>query len=296
MPFFTIFIPSYNRAHTLKRCLDSLVNQTFKDFEVLIVDDGSIDNTKSVVELYSDKLDIRYYWKENGGKHTAINIGIKKCRGKMFMILDSDDYLLYTALEKFHEYWNQINNKDEFSGIMLRCQELNSDKILGIPFPSSPFKSSYIDFHFLSGYKHGGYGDCCEFIRSDILKQYSFPEIEHTKFIPESYIMDQIGLNYNLLCFNEVAKIIEYQKDGITKNRNQYVNSNYLGYLYNIISKLDDIFPKVKKIPKRIKIIYWVDYWKFHKMPYGIKFNVKKMTLLGMITRITYPIINKLRK
>ena len=97
--YFSICIPSYNRAYTLNRCLDSLISQTYKNFEVLFIDDGSTDNTEKIVNEYCNKLNIRYFKKTNGGKHTALNFGIKNaCNTELFMILDSDDWLKPEAL------------------------------------------------------------------------------------------------------------------------------------------------------------------------------------------------------
>lgn len=297
IPTFTIFIPTYNRNYTIKRCLSSLSRQTFKDFEVLVIDDGSTDNTIEIVNSFNDLLNIKYFWKENGGKHTAINLGIEKANGEFFLILDSDDFLMDYALELFYKHWDELDNKSEYCGIMMRCREMHKNGIIGNKFPSSPFISNYIDFHFLSGPRNGGYGDCCEIIKTDILKNYRFPDIKSTRFIPESYIMDQIGLHYKLKCFNEIVQIKEYQADGITKNRKNYNKKNYIGYLLNTISKLDDIFPYVKKIPLKIKILYWYDYWNY--LNFGnshIEFRVRKVTILGYMVKFFYPLIKYIRK
>ncbi|MBM6920227.1 glycosyltransferase family 2 protein [Phocea massiliensis] len=296
MPFFTVFIPTYNRAYTLNRCLDSLINQSFKDFEVVVVDDGSTDNTQKIINKYQHQLPIRYFWKENGGKHTAINLGIENAAGEMFIILDSDDYFTEDALKQFYMHWNEIKDKDHFCGIMMRCREIGKEQIHGNLFPKNYFISNYVDFHFVSGVKNGGYGDCCECLRTEILKRYRFPIVEGVRFVPEAYITDQIGLKYQMMCFNEVVKIIEYQSDGITRNRDNFVQKNSLGYLYNVISKLEYIFPHTKGIRLKIKISYWYDYWNFQKMnANNSEIRVKRISFLGCITKVAYPVIRLLK-
>ena len=105
----TILTPTYNREKTLKRAYESLLAQTNKDFEWIVVDDGSSDNTKSLIEgfINESKLDIRYIYKTNGGKHTALNVGTAEAKGELLLILDSDDYLSEDAIELSYAYWEK---------------------------------------------------------------------------------------------------------------------------------------------------------------------------------------------
>ncbi|MES2828419.1 MAG: glycosyltransferase [Bacteroidota bacterium] len=98
---FSVIIPTFNRGDRLKKTLDSLASQTFKDFEVLVCDDGSKDNTEDVVKAYRHKLDISYFWSENwGGPARPRNIGIQNSRGEWICFLDSDDWWRPDKLEK----------------------------------------------------------------------------------------------------------------------------------------------------------------------------------------------------
>jgi len=98
--FFSIVIPTYNRANDLERCLNSLVKQTYRDFEVLICDDGSTDHTKDVVGKFSDKLTLKYLYNENsGGPAGPRNLGIKNANGEWICLLDSDDWCTSDKLE-----------------------------------------------------------------------------------------------------------------------------------------------------------------------------------------------------
>ena len=99
-PFFSIIIPTYNRAKSLNYSLASLVKQTFKDFEVIVCDDGSSDNTLQVVEKYKNKLNIKYFFNSNfGGPAYPRNIGLKNSKGVWICFLDSDDSYIQERLE-----------------------------------------------------------------------------------------------------------------------------------------------------------------------------------------------------
>lgn len=103
MPYFTVFTPTYNRGYTLYRLYESLKSQRTIDFEWMIVDDGSTDNTCQLVEKWireERNFSIRYIKKENGGKPRAINYGIQYAKGRFFFIVDSDDFLLPDAVTK----------------------------------------------------------------------------------------------------------------------------------------------------------------------------------------------------
>ncbi|QVY61293.1 glycosyltransferase family A protein [Cytobacillus gottheilii] len=295
--FFTICIPTYNRAHTIIRALDSLNEQEFKDFEVVIIDDGSTDDTTQVINDYKKtaSFEIRYFKKENGGKHTALNVGIKKARGEFFCILDSDDWFKAGALKEMYEECKKIADNDEFSGIMGRSM-INGKSLIGNKFPDDPFISSYVDFHFFSGLKYGPFGDCCECNKTNILKQYHFPEPEEAKFVPEAYLFDQVGVKYKLLCTNRVYKNVEYLEEGIS-NTVDYKTKNIIGFLHHYVSRLDNVFPYVSNLPYKLKVIAWWRYWTAVKMDFNKTGpRVKHIPILGYIVRIGTPILNTLFK
>lgn len=100
-PFFSIIIPAYNRAHMIRHTIESILRQTFADWELIIVDDGSKDNTKEVVLSYNDTR-IRYIYQDNAERSAARNNGIKNSQGKYITFVDSDDYFLPHRLELLH--------------------------------------------------------------------------------------------------------------------------------------------------------------------------------------------------
>jgi len=293
MPYFTVCIPTYNRAHTIIRTLESLENQNYGNFEILIIDDGSTDNTGELISDYISKSKrmIRYFYKQNGGKHTALNYGISEAKGEFFIILDSDDILTQDALKDMEYLWNNSKiNKEQFCGIMGKCVTLDG-KPIGENFPEEGFISSYIDFHFGSGFSLKGnkYGDCCECIRTNILKKYRFPEDSSIKFVPESLILDKIGMKYNLLCTNRILKKVEYLQDGMTLNRTSHKENNIVGFIIKYVSNVDEIIPN-SNISYLPKLVSWWQYWRAIKMDSTHSGpRCKKKTLMGMIVKYISP-------
>lgn len=291
--FFSICIPTYNRSKTILRTLKSLEIQEFKNFEVIVVDDGSTDDTEYIINNYieNSNLNIKYFKKENGGKHTALNIGIEKAKGEFFLILDSDDWLIEDALNTIHRECMKIRQNDEYSGIMGKSMT-EDKKVIGKLFPNNSFISSYVDFHFFSGKKYGPFGDCCECNKTKILKKYRFPEDKNTKFIPEAYVFDQIGVKYKLLCSNNIYICKEYMPEGIS-NTCDYKDKNIIGFLYHYISRLENVFPNVNGISLKLKIIAWWRYWDAVKKDYTKNGpRIEKVGFLGAIVYILTPIIN----
>ena len=110
----TVCTPTYNRAHTLPRLYESLVRQTSQDFEWLVVDDGSTDNTRELVDgwVAEGRIRIRYVYKENGGKPSAHNLGVRMAAGELFFCVDSDDYLTDNAVEVIRNNSEKLTYKN----------------------------------------------------------------------------------------------------------------------------------------------------------------------------------------
>ena len=134
---FTVFTPTYNRAYIIEKLYYSLQRQTFRNFEWLVVDDGSSDNTEELFSRFQKEapFSVRYIRVENGGKHRAINVGVKNAKGRLFFIVDSDDHLLEDALEKIQKAEQTIprNTADKYSGIRA-LRAYPDGKIIGTKF------------------------------------------------------------------------------------------------------------------------------------------------------------------
>jgi glycosyltransferase involved in cell wall biosynthesis len=214
---FTVFTATYNRAHTLGRLYKSLKSQTFRDFEWLIVDDGSMDKTSEVVEewLKENIINIRYIYQKNSGKHIAFNKGVEVAKGKLFLNLDSDDYCVENALETFNYHWDNIpiHQKEEFSGVTCLCQDENG-VVLGNTFSSDIIDSNALEIR----YKLKAKGEKWGFHKTDVLKKFPFPEISNSSYCPESIVWSSISKIYKTRFINEPLRVYCKGEDQLTQN------------------------------------------------------------------------------
>ena len=116
VPFFSVVIPTYNRARMIAKAIESVLEQEFDNWELIIVDDGSTDNTKEVISKYTDGR-IRYIYQDNTERSAARNNGINKAHGKYICFLDSDDYFLKDHLSSFYK----TLEKNDFPEALLYC-------------------------------------------------------------------------------------------------------------------------------------------------------------------------------
>ena len=216
-PLFTVFIPCFNRAHTLPRTLESVSAQTFRDFEVLIVDDGSTDNTEEVVQAWGSGHDtpLRYLYQENQGKHVAYNLAAREARGELLVLLDSDDIMLPDALSILAENWHAIPQKrrSEFAGVEGLCED-GRGNLHGTPFPQDVIDSNYLEITQQYRVK----GEKRHAIRTDVLKRFPYPVVPGERHVRPSYVWKQIAHQFKFRYINKVLQIVEFLPDGLTKN------------------------------------------------------------------------------
>ncbi len=220
-PLFTLFVPTYNRLATLPRLLDSVAAQTYRDFELLIVDDGSTDDSYKFLLQYQRRagFSMRVYYQENQGRHVAFNTAFDLARGVLFTTINSDDCLAPNAFERLAHWWQVAQLKDSDTpivGVEGLCASLETRRVIGTPFPESPMIADHIEIYF----RHGCWGDTIRAIRTEIIRQYRFPQIPDERYLPPSYLWNRLGFDrHKVLYFNEVLSYKEYRADGITKNR-----------------------------------------------------------------------------
>ena len=219
MHYTTIFTPTYNRRELIDNLYHSLLAQTDKNFEWLIIDDGSTDDTEKYFSELTSKpqpFPIRYLKQVNGGKHRAINKGVQNANGELFFIVDSDDYLTENAIEKINQWITTLDNSHKWAGISgLRGFSKNS--VVG---QHSDF--SYIDAKNNERRKYNLLGDKAEVYFTDVLKQHPFPEIPGENFISEEIVWNAIARDgYYLRWFNEIIYICDYLEGGLTKDNDK---------------------------------------------------------------------------
>ena len=152
-PFFTVIIPTYNRVDKLPVCLDSALSQTFTNFEIVIIDDGSTDNTdKMILENYNDSR-IYYFWqKGSGSPANPRNQGIRKARGVWVSFLDSDDLWYPEKLESVYEKIQSQLETDVICHNERMCDQVNQKfhKISHVRVANDMYKSMLLEGNCLS--------------------------------------------------------------------------------------------------------------------------------------------------
>lgn len=252
----TIFTPTYNRSALLNRLYKSLLTQTSKSFEWLIVDDGSTDDTESVVNelAASGHFPIKYIKKANGGKHSAINVGVQNAGGELFFIVDSDDSLTADAVQWIEEEFEKVRGNDEIAGIV--GQKISPDGRVN----GQESNDGTMDVDALTlRYKFNGTGDHAEVFRTSILKQYPFPEVEGERFVAESLVWNRIALKYKMRYIAHPIYIFEYLPDGLTNNiLRHWIGSPHLSMAASLQTASLGMVP----LKERFKAIS--NYWRYY--------------------------------
>ena len=252
----TVFTPAYNRAHLLTRLYESLCKQTYKDFEWVIVDDGSTDGTKELSQALAERegtfFPLRYFYQENGGKHRAINHGVREAQGELFLILDSDDTLPPNALERIAFYYQQIKDDSAFGGVCGYMAHHNGT-VIGKGCDIPVLDTNSIELR----YKYHVEGDMLEVFRTSVLKEIPFPETKDEKFVPEVLVWNRIACKYKLRVFHEVVYNRDYLDGGLTdKIVKIRMNSPVASMMtYAELNSYD--------IPFLSKVKAAINYWRF---------------------------------
>ncbi|MCM1263707.1 MAG: glycosyltransferase family 2 protein [Butyrivibrio sp.] len=263
----TVITPTYNRAYTLGNLYKSLQKQISTFTEWIIVDDGSTDNTKELVEAWQkecNSFQIIYIYQDNGGKHRAINKGIKQVSGDWAFIVDSDDELTKDAIETAEQWIVELEQEadaDKFAAVA-GLRATSNGKILG-GYPRHKKGKQYIDAKNNERQKWHLGGDKAEIYKVDILKRYPFPSFDNEKFLPEGAVWNRIALDgYKVRWYPKVIYLCEYLDEGLTKDEKKWLN-NFNGFTYTTkvsIMAFDRIY-KMRSITK------YIHYAKIKGMP-----------------------------
>jgi len=214
---FTVFTPTYNRATLLHRVYTSLENQSFKNFEWLIIDDGSVDNTEEVVQEFVKKASfpIIYIKKENEGKVAAINDALNVAHGELFLVFDSDDWCSKDALSVFDKTWTDIPNDIKESYAAISCLKVFKDgKVVGEDYSRlKKYGLSYID-----RFNNKVLGDKWECILTSVHRRNKYDLVKNEKYQAPEYAWLKLAKKYNTVYISDKLSIIEYQADGISCN------------------------------------------------------------------------------
>lgn len=260
MPFISILTPTYNRGKLLLPLYESLKNLTFEDFEWLIVDDGSEDDTEQYAlswiahNIQNAEFPIRYIKKSNGGKHTAINRGVREANGELILILDSDDTLPEDSLATIAQYYEQCKGYKDCAGVC-GLMAHHDGQLIGTGFPKDPMYESALQFRYAE--KGNVTGDLLEVYKTAVMREFPFPEIENEKFCPESLVWNRIANKYKLFCFNKVVYYRDYLEGGLTSKIVKIRMKSPIASTMTYAEMLD------YNISLKWKIRSAINYWRF---------------------------------
>ena len=228
MKTLTVFTPAYNRAHTIGRTYESLCRQTCKNFCWLVVDDGSTDNTRQLVEgwIAECKIPIRYIYRQNQGMHGAHNTAYRNIDTPLNTCIDSDDYMPDDAVEKILACWQKYGS-DQLAGI-IGLDVTDDGQVIGTRFPDGMERTTLQGF-----YQSGGKGDKKLVYRTDVIKSYpEYPLFEGERYVGLAYKYMLIDQDYQLVTLNEPLVVVEYQQDGSSFNMFKQYWNNPRGFAF----------------------------------------------------------------
>lgn len=225
MSLITVITPTYNRGPLLQSLFHSLQMQSCKDFEWLIVDDGSTDGTKQCVEGFLRDADfpVRYLYKANGGKHTAVNAGVENTFTELVFIVDSDDTVLPEGIATIRKYYDKYKNEANlgFFSFLKICEQQG----IIVKMPRDEYVGSYIKERI----KADRLGDMAEVFFTQVLRENPFPVFRGESFLSEDVAWIAIGLKYRVLFVNEAIYKFSYLDDGLTMNDKRHKRASPLG-------------------------------------------------------------------
>lgn len=290
-PLFTVFTATHNRAHTIHRAYDCLRAQTLRDFEWLVIDDGSTDGTPELISAWAMVADfpIRYFKQVHSGKHIAHNRALREARGRFFAYLDSDDALLPNALEKLTQGWSTIpeNEQHAFYSVGGLCCD-QSGKLIGDRFVTDPFDADFRELRYI----HRIHGEKWIVGLTDIMRRYPFPEISGIQFIPEGMVWSNIAKSFKTRWSNEVLRIyyVDDLETGATLSKRGSFGDHALGrwyyYVWLLNNDLEYFFHSpvpFLKAAAMLPILGWFSGQTLRQAFDALKFRPAKLLILSAL-------------
>ena len=235
MKTITVFTPTYNRAYCLDQVYESLVRQTNQDFIWLIIDDGSTDKTKDLVNSWikNDKIQIEYYYKENQGMHGAHNSAYSLINTELNVCIDSDDFMPDNAIELILSFWKEKGSNNYAGFIGLDANK--NGGVLGTKLPDNIEETTVTDLY----QKHKISGDKKLVYRTEVVKKYpQYPIFKEERFVPLGCLYQIIDQDYKILILNEILCIVEYMPDGSSLNMLKQYRRHPKGFAYSRLTEI----------------------------------------------------------
>jgi len=206
---FTVFTPCYNSADKISRVYESLKFQTYRDFEWIIVDDGSTDDLASIIESMKrdDIFPIRLFAQEtNKGKPSAINKGVSEAQGEFFLIIDADDGFVLDSLKTFADVYDSLPDeiKPRISSVTANCMDQHGE-FIGTTYPTKGNDALLCDV-FEMRYRYRVQGEKWGFTKTDIMKEFPF-NVLSDKFVTENTVWFAIADKYLSAFVNKTLRV-----------------------------------------------------------------------------------------
>lgn len=283
MHLFTVFTPTYNRAYILPQLYNSLLQQTNQDFEWLIIDDGSTDETEELIQSYitEGKIKISYVRQENQGKHIAINNSMDIIQSEYFITVDSDDYLLPNAIEVCYDLvknYSEIDNLGGFSFLnYLGRNDLNFNNY---------GKIKSFNYHEL---KFDIKAEKTLVLKTKIARKFKFPVYKNEKFCQESYMLIQIMDRYPILYTDYILARGEYLEDGLSQNLYKRLLENPRYTLETLKLKY-----KSKQFNAEQKKHFAINFWDITLKTKAVNpfFQLFNFPIIGTLSFLQFKILN----
>lgn len=245
----TIFTATYNRAHLIHKLYESLKKQNNSDFEWLVVDDGSVDNTAELFDKWINEKNtfkIRYYYQENQGLIRALNKGVSLAKGEFFAKIDSDDYVTDDYCSCVFQWLDEIENVENIYAVGGVKVKTDGTPLKGVwPFVST--ETGFVDATDLERAKYNLDADMSEAWRTEVLRKHPFPVWHNEKFAPEQLVLHDIALKGLKIRWHAVPLVVcEYQEGGLTLGASKLEKENPMGYamMYNQKLKINTSFKR----------------------------------------------------
>jgi glycosyltransferase involved in cell wall biosynthesis len=292
-PQITVFTPTFNRSHTLHRVFESLVQQTFQDFEWLIIDDGSTDSTHDLVSNWQKNavFPIRYFFQNNGGKHVAHNTALNHARGTFFIIADSDDRFVAEALAIFSDTWQTIPEHEQphYAGVWSLSMD-EKGEISGRKFPTSPWDGYWVD----KIYRENVNGEQWHMQRLDILRQFPFPPLFAGEgfYLTESIVWKKINARYKYRCINTPTRIYYQTADGIMASKPKTKRQLWLSDMSSKVILEDQLNEDIQHFWLRpLWFCKWMIYYTKYAFGTGHRFSEVWQSFKNMSIRLLFLIL-----
>lgn len=253
MKTITVFTPTFNRAYCLHQLYESLCRQTSQDFIWLVIDDGSSDNTKHLVQTWikQNKIPISYVYKENGGMHTGHNTALSLIETELNVCIDSDDYLTDNAVEIICDFW-KTNKNEQYAGILGLNSFKNGKLVTNKEFPENVKGGKYV--HLKN--KYGIVNDVKFVYATEVIKKYkNYPTFKNENFVPLGYKYAIIDQDYDMLFLNEVLCIVEYMEDGSSLNMYKQYYRNPKGFAHSRRESFIDLYSLKEQYIKAVHLV-----------------------------------------